>query len=68
MGVLREAHSTEVTPDPLVRNTGAPDDVAALVLALDAGLFLQHLIDPEAIRPALRARALTAVIDPAPPD
>lgn len=40
------------------------DEAAALVLALDAGLLLQHLIDPEAITPDLRARALTAVIDP----
>lgn len=43
----------------------SPDEVAALVLGLDAGLFLQHLLDPEAITPHLRATALTAVIDPA---
>lgn len=43
----------------------SPDAVATLVLGLDAGLFLQHLIDPEAITPELRATALTAVIDPA---
>ena len=42
----------------------APHEVAALVLALDAGLFVQHLIDPEAITPELRASAITAVIDP----
>ena len=42
----------------------APVEVAALVLALDAGLFLQHLIDPEAITPDLRATAITAAIDP----
>lgn len=43
----------------------SPDDGAALVLALDAGLFLQHLIDPDAITPELRAKAITDVIDPA---
>ena len=30
----------------------------------DAGLFLQHLINSEAITPALRANALSAVLDP----
>lgn len=43
----------------------SPDDAAALVLALDAGLSLQHLIDPDAITPELRANAITDVIDPA---
>ncbi|TCN44680.1 TetR family transcriptional regulator [Kribbella orskensis] len=38
-------------------------EVAALVLALDAGLFLQHLLDPHAVTPELRANALTAVMD-----
>lgn len=40
-----------------------PAEVAALVLALDAGLFLQQLLDPHAITPELRANALTAVMD-----
>lgn len=47
-----------------IAQSRAPDEVAALVLALDAGLFLQHLVDPEAVTPDLRARALAAVIDP----
>jgi hypothetical protein len=47
---------------------GAPEgraagEVAASVLALDAGLFLQQLIDPDAITADFRARAITAVID-----
>lgn len=45
-----------------------PADQAALVLALDAGLFLQHLADPDAIDPTLRARAITALLDPAQSD
>lgn len=49
-----------------IADSRAPREVAALVLALDAGLFLQNLIDPEAITPGVRANALTAVIDPAP--
>lgn len=40
-----------------------PDEVAALVLALDAGLFLQQLLDPNAVTPELRANALTAIMD-----
>ncbi len=44
----------------------SPSEAAALVLALDAGLFLQHLIDPDAITPELRAKAITDVIDPTP--
>lgn len=48
-----------------ITDSRATDEVAALVLALDAGLFLQHLIDPQAVTPELRADALTAVIDPA---
>lgn len=40
-----------------------PDEVAALVLALDAGLFLQQLLDPDAVTPELRANALTAIMD-----
>ncbi|HEX2142372.1 MAG TPA: helix-turn-helix domain-containing protein [Candidatus Limnocylindria bacterium] len=47
-----------------IADSRAPDEVAALVLAVDAGLFLQHLIDPKAITPDLRANALVAVIDP----
>jgi AcrR family transcriptional regulator len=43
----------------------SPHELAAQVLALDAGLFLQHLIDPAAITPELRANALAALIDPA---
>lgn len=43
----------------------SPDDQAALVLALDAGLFLQQLADPGAIDPTLRSRALTELLDPA---
>lgn len=44
----------------------SPAEAAALVLALDAGLFLQHVIDPDAVSPALRARAITDVINPTP--
>ncbi|HSK95933.1 MAG TPA: helix-turn-helix domain-containing protein [Euzebyales bacterium] len=42
----------------------SPHELAALILALDAGLYLQHLIDPDAITPQLRAGALAALIDP----
>lgn len=42
----------------------SPDDAATLVLALDAGLFLQQLIDPDIITPALRTAAIIDVIDP----
>lgn len=44
----------------------SPAEAAALLLALDAGLFLQQLIDPDAITPALRARAIADLLDPAP--
>jgi AcrR family transcriptional regulator len=37
-------------------------DAALLVLALDAGLFLQFLIDPEAITPERRAQLISDVI------
>jgi len=47
-----------------IARSRASDEVAVLVLALDAGLFLQHLLDPEAISAGLRSRALSAVIDP----
>jgi AcrR family transcriptional regulator len=40
-----------------------PEDVATLVLALDAGLFLQKMLDPEVVTPELRADAISAVID-----
>lgn len=42
----------------------SPDEAAALVLALDAGLFLQHIIDPDAVTPELRAKAITDVMAP----
>jgi AcrR family transcriptional regulator len=42
----------------------SPHEPAALVLALDAGLFLQHLIDPDAVTPHLRANALAELLDP----
>ncbi len=42
----------------------SPEDAASLVLALDAGLFLQHLIDDQVISPSLRAEAIADVIDP----
>lgn len=58
--VIAERDAVRGTADPT-----PPHDVAALVLALDAGLFLQHLIDPDAITPELRANALAALIDPA---
>lgn len=51
-----------------VTDSRSPDHAAAQVLGLDAGLFLQHLIDPETITPALRATAIAAVIDPTPHD
>lgn len=41
-----------------------PADVAALVLALDAGLFLQHLAEPDALPPQLRADAIVDLVDP----
>lgn len=40
----------------------SPDEAAALVLALDAGLFVQHVIDPDAVTAEFRARAITDVI------
>lgn len=43
-----------------------PEDAASLVLALDAGLFLQHLIDDDAIAPSLRADAIADIIDVTP--
>ena len=43
----------------------SPHDAAVLALALDAGLFLQHLIDPDAITPELRAEAISEVIESA---
>jgi AcrR family transcriptional regulator len=49
-----------------VARSRTPDEVAALVLALDAGLFLQQLIDPQAVTPELRANALTEMFDPDP--
>ena len=42
-----------------------PDEAASLALALDAGLFLQQLIDPAAVTPELRATAIADVIEPA---
>lgn len=42
----------------------SPGDVASQLLALDAGLFLQHLIDPDAITAELRADALAALVGP----
>ena len=47
-------------------DSASAHELAAQVLALDAGLFLQHLIDPDAITPQLRANALGALIDPDP--
>lgn len=47
-----------------VARSRTSDEVATLVLALDAGLFLQHLIDPQAVTSELRADALTEIIDP----
>lgn len=44
----------------------SPGSVASQLLALDAGLFLQHLIDPDAITAELRADALAALLEPAP--
>ena len=43
----------------------SPQDAAGLALALDAGLYLQHLIDPDTITPELRANAISDVIEPA---
>ena len=40
-----------------------PADAACLVLALDAGLFLQQMLDPAAAPPDLRADAISAVLD-----
>ena len=44
-----------------------PDEAASLALALDAGLFLQQLIDPAAVPPELRATAIADVLAPASP-
>src|SRR5215207_9873066 len=41
----------------------SPTDGATLVLALDAGLFLQQLVDPTAVSAELRATAITNVIE-----
>jgi AcrR family transcriptional regulator len=57
--VIAERGAAPGTTDPR-----SPHELAALILALDAGLFLQHLIDPDAITPELRADALAALIDP----
>jgi AcrR family transcriptional regulator len=43
----------------------SPDEAATLMLALDAGLFLQSIIDPDAVTPELRARAIADVLDTA---
>lgn len=59
-GVIAERDAARGATD-----SRSPDEAAAQVLGLDAGLFLQHLIDPDAITPDLRATAITAVIDPA---
>jgi AcrR family transcriptional regulator len=40
-----------------------PAEAAALVLALDAGLFLQHLADPGAFPARLRAEAIVDLLD-----
>lgn len=37
-------------------------DAATLALALDAGLFLMHLLDPQAVTPELRAMAVVATL------
>jgi AcrR family transcriptional regulator len=58
--VMAERDAVPMTTDPR-----SPHELAALILALDAGLFLQHLIDPDAITPDLRANALAALLDPA---
>ena len=50
-----------------IAGSRTPGEIAALVLALDAGLFLQHLVDPDAITPELRANAIAAVIGQARP-
>jgi len=57
--LIAERHAARgvVPPQP-------PADVAALVLALDAGLFLQHLADPDALPPQLRADAIVDLVDP----
>ena len=44
----------------------AQDEAAALVLALDAGLFLQQLIDPDAVSARLRVATISDVVDPPP--
>jgi AcrR family transcriptional regulator len=41
-----------------------PNHLAALVLALDAGLFLQAMADPEAVPAGLRTDAIVALMDP----
>ena len=61
-GAIEERRSASGATDPR-----RPDDVATLVLALDAGLFLQQMLDPEAVTPELRAKAISDVITgPAP--
>lgn len=51
--------------DPAKEAAGSrrSEDLASLVLALDAGLFLQQMLDTEAVTPDLRADAISAVID-----
>lgn len=68
-GQVRDRLAEAIAERDAARGIGdsrAPGDAAALVLALDAGLFLQHLIDPEAITADLRVEAIIAVIDPTP--
>jgi AcrR family transcriptional regulator len=41
-----------------------PHDLATLVLAVDAGLFLQAMVDPPALPSGLRTDAIIALTDP----
>ncbi|HEY8457452.1 MAG TPA: TetR family transcriptional regulator [Actinopolymorphaceae bacterium] len=53
---------TENAGESQATETRSPDEAATLVLALDAGLFLQTILDPDAVTPELRARAITDVL------
>jgi hypothetical protein len=46
---------------------GRQTNLAPMVLALDAGLFIQHLAEPDAIGPQLRAQAIIELVDPETP-
>lgn len=61
---IRERIAAGIADRLAATDERAPLEVAIEMLALDAGLFLQHLLDPDAVTPELRAGALAAAMDP----